>query len=221
MSRAHPLRLVLVPALLTLVVTVLRLVGQIQGWNPQVFGKPEVGGGGAILGISWLILVFGFWFGRRLRQGGQTPPQLGRAAGLFLAAALVGLGLMLGLRMLGVIWWPGEGETGAPRGSLWMVVSMWIPVAIALVAWRQAALTLLLYAVLARVPVLVVTWLCIQQGWETHYTKLPPGFPPVEGTELFFGLSFSQVVMWLPFTTVVGGLFACLGAATTKPQTGP
>lgn len=56
----------LIPALLTLAITVLRLVGEINGWNPAIFGSPEAGGDLAPLGISWLIFVFGLWFGALL-----------------------------------------------------------------------------------------------------------------------------------------------------------
>ena len=58
-------RMVLGPALITLAVTLLRLVGELQGWSPRLFSR-EAGGGGALVGISWLVPVFGAWFGCKL-----------------------------------------------------------------------------------------------------------------------------------------------------------
>ena len=53
------------PAVITLAVTLLRLVGELQGWSPLLFNR-EAGGGGALVGISWLVPVFGAWFGWKL-----------------------------------------------------------------------------------------------------------------------------------------------------------
>ena len=93
-----------VPALLTLVVTVLRLVGQVQGWSPTVFGRPEAGGGGALLGISWLIFVFGLWFGVRVQRSGAGPASPGRALVTSLVALAVVLGRSALCRALGPVW---------------------------------------------------------------------------------------------------------------------
>src|SRR5215813_2742040 len=58
--------LVLVPALITLGVTLLRLVAEViraPGW----LASSEAGGRGALLGIVWLPLLFGPWFALRIR----------------------------------------------------------------------------------------------------------------------------------------------------------
>ena len=49
-------RLILVPAVITLAVTLLRLVGQLQGWSPTLFNR-ECGFCGALVGIVWLVPV--------------------------------------------------------------------------------------------------------------------------------------------------------------------
>ena len=51
-------KLILVPAVITLAVTLLRLVGELQGWSPALFNR-EGGGRGALVGIVWLIPVLG------------------------------------------------------------------------------------------------------------------------------------------------------------------
>ena len=46
-KEAVPVRqLILVPSVITLAVTLLRLVGELQNWSPRLFNK-EPGGGGA------------------------------------------------------------------------------------------------------------------------------------------------------------------------------
>jgi len=81
----RPGQLILVPAVITLAVTLLRLVGELQGWSPRLFSK-EAGGGGALVGISWLVVVFGAWFGWKLAKAGQGPGAIGRALGLTILA---------------------------------------------------------------------------------------------------------------------------------------
>ena len=44
-------QLILVPAVITLGVTLLRLVGELAGWSPALFNR-EAGGGGALVGIG-------------------------------------------------------------------------------------------------------------------------------------------------------------------------
>src|SRR2546425_5481612 len=74
-------RLVRVPALITLGVTLLRLIGELQRWSPKLFNR-EAGGGGALVGISWLVPFFGICFALQLSQPGTAPLQA-RLAGLW------------------------------------------------------------------------------------------------------------------------------------------
>ena len=65
------LRRVLGPALLTLAVTMLRLI--LEGVKaPDWLANREAGGRGALIGITWLPLIFGPWFVARLRTGVET-----------------------------------------------------------------------------------------------------------------------------------------------------
>ena len=49
--------LIRIPAMITLVVTVLRLLGELQHWSPFWFNS-QPGGGGALIGIVWLVPIF-------------------------------------------------------------------------------------------------------------------------------------------------------------------
>jgi len=65
-------KLILVPALITLAVTLLRLTGELLHWSKTLF-NPEAGGGGALVGITWLAPVFGAYFGFKLARAGLGP----------------------------------------------------------------------------------------------------------------------------------------------------
>ena len=80
-------RLIAVPALITLAVTLLRLVGELQRWSPKFFSR-EAGGAGAIVGIVWLVPIFGIYFALKLSRAGQGPTSRGRAIGFALAAVV-------------------------------------------------------------------------------------------------------------------------------------
>src|SRR5688500_7108349 len=89
-------RLILVPALITLAVTALRLTGELLRWNPTFFSR-EAGGAGAMLGIVWLVPVFGIYFARKLVAAGERPTSAGRALGMaFLGLALVPAAIFVG-----------------------------------------------------------------------------------------------------------------------------
>jgi hypothetical protein len=93
-------RLILVPAVMTLGVTVLRLVGELQDWSPRLFSR-AAGGGGAIVGIGWLVPIFGVYFALELVKAGQGPSRPGRAIGFaflgFLVACLGFIAVALGI----------------------------------------------------------------------------------------------------------------------------
>jgi hypothetical protein len=68
-SHLSTTRLILVPALITLAVTGLRVIGELQHWSPRLF-NPSAGGGGALVGIVWLPIIFGPYFALKLSGTG-------------------------------------------------------------------------------------------------------------------------------------------------------
>lgn len=207
------LSLVLVPALLTLVLSVVRLLGEINGWSPALFGKPEAGGGGAVLGISWLMFVFGFWFGRRLQNGDVGPGSPGKALVLSLIAIGVLAGGMQALQAAGLMWFPDEKNPGEPRGLPWMLALMLVSALVSVVAFRRAAVALFVYALLARVPVVIITWIALgKPEWNTHYTKIPPFFTNIAEADRASFLIMPQLAFWPGLTVVMGTAMASLGA---------
>jgi hypothetical protein len=195
---------ILIAAVLSLLVTVVRLVGQLQGWGGSLFNK-EPGGGGSLLGITWLVMPFGFWFGRRLAKGGSRPASLGKSA-LFL---LLGIGLVVGVFAYGIQAVPDWQERVLVLGVGSSIAGLCV-----LLAWPRAWLVLVAYGLLARLPVVLVQYLAVQNGWDTHFAKGPPDAPPELALTL---LTVAQLSFWpLAFTPLVGGLFALLGARTVR-----
>src|SRR5262249_54704942 len=89
------MQMIVVPALISLAITLLRLVGELQHWSPALFSA-QPGGGGALVGISWLIPVFGIYFALKLAARGEGPASIGKALGLALGAvaALAAVGFL-------------------------------------------------------------------------------------------------------------------------------
>jgi hypothetical protein len=227
MQTAPPrlLSLVLVPALITLLVTVLRLVGELNGWGTTLVGTKRGGGEGGLIAITWLMFLFGFWFGIRLQRGGAGVASRGRALLLSLAAIGVLMGCMAGLAAAGLTEFPNEEKPVVPHGAPYLFAALVLATAVSFFAWRRVALTLLVYSVLARIPVVVITWLAVQRNWDTHYAKLAPGFVPPPHDELFVNLMMPQITFWPAATVITGTVMACLGAmlagrkqSSTQPQ---
>jgi hypothetical protein len=200
-------RLILVPSLITLAVTLLRLAGEWNHWSPVLFNR-NAGGGAALVGIVWLIPVFGAWFGLKLSRAGEAPARLGPAfkwAGLALAFTVVLAGAAIAL-------FP---SSPVVQLGLFAVITLGA-VAIAQRAWPGLWRVLLAYGLAARIPVLVIMFPAIFLGWDTHYAKPRPDFPPMGPWGLFFWTAvLPQLAIWI-FVTVVLGLLS--GAAAVGIQ---
>ena len=77
--------LILIPAIVTFAVTLLRLYGELNKWSTTYFG-PTAGGGGSLVGISWLIPVFGIYFAWVLAKRGEGPERPWKSLGIALLA---------------------------------------------------------------------------------------------------------------------------------------
>ena len=196
-------RLILVPALITLAVTALRLVGELLRWDPRLFSR-EAGGAGAIVGIVWLVPIFGVYFARKLVSAGRGPAAAGRALGMaLLALAPIPLAIFVGsalkLPFLGML----------PI----LAVSSLIAAFVAFRAWPALGRVLMAYGLAARIPVALVMLVAMAANWGTHYELGPPGLPPMGlfTKWLLLGL-VPQMTFWIAFTMVVGGLFGSVTA---------
>jgi hypothetical protein len=196
--------LVLVPAIITLAVTALRLIGELQGWSPVLFNRSG-GGGGAIIGIVWLVFVFGAWFAVKLARAGDGPTSLGRAfgftvLGIVIVAATIAATVttkMNPLRAIGLI-------------SIMFLIAG----AVATRGWPALGKVMFVYALAARVPVAALMLPAIIGHWGTHYDALPPNFPPMDPVKTWalVGL-LPQMTLWIGFTLIGGMLAGAIAAA--------
>ncbi len=194
-------RLILWPAIFTLAITLLRLLGELQHW-PSVLFNSSAGGGGAIVGISWLPIIFGPYFAVRIARAGSPPAGYGRAFGV----AAMGVVVFLFGGFLAFA--PGNTPGRIVVGLLVMAAAA----AVQFISWRALARTLTAYAYAARIPVLIVMFFAMQGGWGTHYDALPPGasVPSEFWMKYLYLAVIPQLVMWIAYTIILGAL---VGAA--------
>ena len=197
--------LILVPAVITLAITLLRLVGELMGWSPTFFSR-EAGGGLAVVGIVWLVFVFGWVFAVKLIRMGHAPHSIGRAAGLsFLALLVIPATVFLGTAL--------HFPPGGRRFLVSFAIASIIAILVGLRAWPALGRVLLAYGLAARIPVAAVMLVAIMADWGTHYEKGPPEFPQMGAIAKWFWIGLlPQMTLWIAFTVVVGTLVGCLAA---------
>jgi hypothetical protein len=203
--------LITIPALITLGITILRLVGELEHW-PKPWFSAAAGGGGAIVGISWLPIIFGPYFALRLAGAGDGPSSVGKAVGWALGGLVV---LVIGGVLAGVTATHPSILTGL--AFLVMLVAAFV----ARIGWRSLGNSLLAYAFAARIPVVIVMFLAMQgnggQGWGTHYDAPPPNFPPhtFAAKFLYIGV-LPQLTLWIGWTVAVGSILGIIIAAIAR-----
>jgi hypothetical protein len=149
-------KLILVPAIITLAVTLLRLAGELEHWNKLLFNT-SAGGGGAIIGISWLPIFFGPYFAIKLAGSGQGP----KGTGITLVMIVVGIGCFVGGGFVGYatqVTFPGHMIVGLAL----MAAGALVP----LVGWPALGKALLAYAYAARIPVAIVMFFALRGNWD-------------------------------------------------------
>jgi hypothetical protein len=207
-------QLILVPAIITLGVTILRLVGELNNWAPVLFSR-EAGGGGAIVGISWLPIIFGVYFGLKLAHAGHGPKSGWKSAGLSLLALVVVALVFLGASTL---------TGGSPLASLaGGAVGSLLALFVLSKGWSEMFKTLLAYAFAARIPVVLVMLVAILGNWGTHYDVLPPGITMDTSpwVKWFFIGVVPQLTLWMAFTVAIGALFGGLALLIAERRREP
>ncbi len=204
MSRTVPVKdLILIPAIISLVITLIRLAGEVMGGSALLFNS-AAGGGGALIGISWLPPIFGAYFAWKLIAQGSMTTGTGRTAGM----AALGLLLIIACMFLGGLalgpnsQWLALVAAVASGGAIWICKR----------GWKELNAVLLAYGLAARIPVAVIMLIAMLGDWRTHYDLAPPGFP--EGMNVFLkwiliGL-VPQLTIWIAFTMIMGSLFGAL-----------
>ena len=208
-NRTTIARLILVPSVITLGITLLRVTGELQRWSTALF-NPSAGGGGALVGITWLVLVFGVYFALKLASDGYGPASTGRSIGM----AVLGLVVMAF----------GGFIAAAPQvnipGKLFIGLLLFVAATVLQFrTWPALSKALLAYGYAARIPVVIVTFFAIRGNWGTHYDALPPGFPETSFWTRFIQTALvPQLIFWIAFTVVVGTLFGSIATAIRSRQ---
>jgi hypothetical protein len=213
-------QLILFPALISLAVTLLRLFGELGHWSEKWF-EPVTRGilpsaAGWVFGITWLAIPFGIYFALRLQSQGQGPKSISRSV----AAGFIGLFiLMLGLYL--VVPQLNAKFQITQKSFLLYLILIWSSMAIAVIpierAWPELSKTLAVYGFAARIPVAIVMFLAMRGGWGTHYDYVDiPQFQAIPFGERFITTAFiPQLVFWVAFTVMIGGLAGSLALAVT------
>ena len=205
-GRVSTIHLIAIPAVITLAITVVRLIGEMQGWS-RVWFNPAPGGGGALFGIVWLVPIFGVYFAVKLSNAGEGPAGAGRAV-LFslLGIVVVVVGFVIAFKV-------------SQPGLLGAQVAVGLAAVVATIlqrrAWPALFKTLLAYGYAARIPVAVIMFFAIRGSWGTHYDGPPPGFPAdISWFPKFILIGvLPQLVFWVAFTVIVGTLFGAAAVA--------
>jgi hypothetical protein len=205
--------LILVPAVITLAVTLLRLTGELLHWSPKLF-NPAAGGGGALVGIAWLVPVFGAWFGWKLARAGERPASVGKAIGF----AVLGFAIMPALGFLAIKLF-GLPQQGLSTFAVFIVLAL-IGAFLAYRAWPGLGKTLFAYALAARIPVIIVMLVAMLGNWGTHYDVAPPDFPAMGAIQkwLMIGV-LPQLTIWIWFTIALGAIAGSIAAAVAGRPT--
>ena len=199
-------RLIVVPALIATGVTALRAFGEVHQWpeplvNSAVCGK-------AILGVVWLVPIFGIYFALRLFRAGSAPKFVGRPM-IFAMASLP-------LKLLGTFVMERPGVGYITRVSLNFVVTL-PALVLQAVAWPDLFRALLAYGYASRIPIAVVEYLAMRGHWGTHYDALDPGFPQIGFWQNYARVNLVPNIFFMEaYTVVVGGLLGIFAVAAMR-----
>lgn len=208
-------RLVLWPSIVTLLISIARLVGEREGWMPTASG-----GSFAWLGISWFGFAMGVWFGWRLRRGGDGP-RIGKAWAWSLLTLLVFVGTAA-WQLADISRTDSSAAALVPlRAAVLAIVAVAVPLALLqFVIWPRLAWTLLAYAIPARITVFFIAWYAKSQEWDSHYTKFGPAgiLRDLPGT--LESAAISQLGFWVPLTMVIGTVLGCITFGRARQPAG-
>jgi hypothetical protein len=203
------LRLVLVPTIITLAVTVLRLIGELRHWPAKWF-SPDTGGimpSGVswIVGITWLAAVFGAYFAIKLFRSGETPRSLRKAAFFSILGVLIFCLYAPATRFICAMF-----DIRFPHYLIFVWFFWILAGAFQYFGWPKLFKVLLIYAYAARIPVAIVMFFAMLGHWGTHYDYVGIQVP-LNGLARYLWMAFfPQLVGWVGFTITLGSVAGIL-----------
>jgi hypothetical protein len=203
-TKATVNRLIMYPAIITLLVTLLRLFGELLHGPGILFSQAD-GGGAAIIGITWLPFIFGPYFAVKLFDRNMKPSSFRKT----IIFAIVGFVVLACGAM--VAFAPTVHFTGHVAVGLALIVGA---AGLQYFPWRELAQTLIAYAYLARIPVAIVMFFAMLGHWGTHYDAVLPPYDQLPFWTKYLYLAVApQLVMWIVYTMTVGVLSGAIYAA--------
>ena len=211
-------RLIVVPSIITLAVTLLRLVGELRHWPAKWFSTETGGiipsGVSWIFGITWLSAIFGAYFAVKLMAAGQKPKSMFRAISFAVLGILIFIASQPAVESLA-----SSFQIEFP----YYLIIVWFFFVLAGViqyfGWPELFKILLAYAYAARIPVAIVMFFAMLGHWGTHYDYVGMSFP-LYGLPKYLWLAFfPQLVAWIGFTITLGsvaGVLASIAARLTS-----
>ena len=207
-------RLILIPSLIALAVTLIRLFGELRHWSPTWFdtdaGSVAPSGLTWVIGITWLALPLGVYFATRLIADKQAPAHTGRA----MAVAALGIAIFAaGVFVVA----PRSGLTGENRLLLIWAFSV-VPALLQLLGWPALWRALLAYGLASRLPVAVIMFFAMRGNWGTHYDyggKIPEELQGSFSLYVWYAL-IPQLIFWVGFTILLGALSGSITAAVYR-----
>ena len=208
------LRLIAVPALISLAVTIVRLIGELEHWSSTWFSSETGGiapsGMSWLIGITWLAAPFGAYFAFRLVASGQGPESVQKAV----ICSVLGIGILLtwALRLI-----PSP-NIGFPKVLIFVWLVMVVAASFQLPGWPRLFKVLLSYGLASRMPVAIIMLLAMLGNWGTHYdyVGMPPEFQMPLVPKYFWLAFFPQLVFWVGFTIVIGSFCGAITAALMR-----
>ncbi len=207
-------KLIAVPVLISVLMTILRVTGEVRHWSERWFSTATGGfdptGVSWVFGMTWLAVPFGVYFAWRLLRAGAGV-RLGRASGM----AVLGIAVIFASRLV-LPWVP----IGFPRILLVIWGVMAAAALLQLFGWPELFRVLLAYGVASRIPVVIVYFAAMAGDWRTHYdyVDMPPQFQ-MELIPRFLWLGFfPQLIFWVGFTIVAGSVTGSLTAVALRAR---
>jgi len=200
-------KLILLPGFITLAVTIVRLVGELQRW-PEIFFNRTMGG--SLVAIIWLAPLFGIYFALKLDDSGSPPKSYLRAIGY------AGLGVIAL-----VVFAFAPSTLRIQHGFYARLIYGWTFFAVSALltfrGWPELFKTLLAYGYAARIPVALIMFFAYRGNWGTHYDAVPRDVPALGLIAKYLWLGFfPQLVLWVAFTILAGMLFGTIAAGIAR-----
>jgi hypothetical protein len=207
-------RLIVIPVLISLAVTLLRLTGEVNRWSEQWFSRDTGGlqpsGWSWLIGISWLPVPFGIYFGWRLAR--EAPSNRLRPV-IF---SVLGVGIAI----LGLYVVVPRIPLPFPQILLCVWAALAIPALLQWFGWPALFKTLVVYGLASRAIVAIVMFFAMRGEWGTHYDYygMPAQFQMSFWPRYLWLAFFPQLVFWVSQTVILGALAGSITAALTRSR---